>query len=111
MNRAAAGYCGAMRMMIGFTAGVATGMYVSSRMSQRQRAQLATRTSTTLRRTTDAVKESTVGESVSTNVAKVTNAASERVAEAVDDAGERVATAVESNGVDEHQRDTHAATS
>ena len=104
------GYDDAMKLTIGFSAGVATGMYISSKMSERQRTQLASRTSKTLRRTTEAVKESIVGESVATNVAKITNAASERVADAVDDAGERVATAVEANGVDEHHRDHHTAT-
>jgi len=95
VNLEATGYHAAMKMMIGFTAGVATGLYVSSNMSQRQRTQLAARTSSTLRRTTDAVKDSTVGESVANNVAKVTSAAGDRVADAVDDADGRAATGSE----------------
>ena len=92
-----------MTMMIGFSAGVATGMYVSSKMSQHQRTQLAARTSATLRRTTSAMKDSTVGESVVDNVAKVANAASERVAEAIDDAGGRAASAVQADSDGEHR--------
>lgn len=99
-----------MKVTIGFTAGVATGMYVSSKMSQHQRTQLAVRTSATLRRATSALKESTVGESVADNVAKVTNAASERVAEAIDDAGGRAASAVQADSADEHRVDAHTAT-
>jgi len=110
MKRARTGYDDVMKMMIRFSAGVATGMYISSKMTERQRTQLAARSSKTLRRTTEAVKESTVGESVATNVAKITNAASERFADAVDDAGERATTAVEANGAEEHHRDHHAAT-
>jgi poly-gamma-glutamate capsule biosynthesis protein CapA/YwtB (metallophosphatase superfamily) len=99
-----------MKTMIGFSAGVATGMYLSSKMSERQRTQLATRTSKTLRRTTEAVRESTAGESIANTVSKVTNAASEHVAETVDDAGARAAAAVETNGADEHHRDHQTAT-
>jgi len=109
MKRAKTGYDDAMKLMIGFSAGVATGMYISSKMSEQQRTKLATRTSKTLRRTTVAVKESTVGESVVTNVAKITNAAGERVADAVDGAGERATSAVEANGAEEHHRDHHAS--
>ena len=109
MKRAETGYHAAMKLMIGFSAGVATGMYISSKMSEQQRTKLATRTSKTLRRTTEAVKESSVGESVVTNVAKITNAAGERVADAVDGAGERATSAVEANGAEEHHRDHHAS--
>ena len=100
-----------MKLMIGFSAGVVTGMYISSKMNERQRAQLAARTSAAVRQTADAVKESSIAASVSSNVAKVTNAASERVADAVDDAGSRVATAVESDGSadDVHPGDLHSS--
>lgn len=102
---ASIGYHGAMKMMIGFSAGVATGMYIATKMSDRQRTQLAERTASALRRTTHSVKESTVGESIASNAAKVTNAASERVAEAVDTVGTRAATAVDPDGemVTEHE--------
>ena len=99
-----------MKMMIGFTAGVATGMYVSSKMSQHQRNQLAAHTSATVRRTASAVKDSAVGESVADNLAKVTDAASERVAEAVDDAGGRAANALQADSAGEHRVVAEAAT-
>ena len=91
-----------MKMMIGFTAGVATGMYVSSKMSQHQRTQLAARTAATVRRTASAVKDSTVGESVADNVAKVTDAASERGADAIDDVAARAANSVQADSASEH---------
>ena len=99
-----------MKTMIGFTAGVATGMYVSSKMSQHQRTQLAARTAATVRRTASAVKDSTVGESVADNVAKVTDAASERVADAIDDVGARAANAVQADSANEHRPGAETAT-
>ena len=96
------GYRGEMKPIIGFTAGVATGMYVSSKMSQRQRTQLAARNAATVRRTASAVKDSNVCESVAGSVVNVTDAASERVADAIDDAGARAANAVQAEGPSEH---------
>jgi len=99
-----------MKMMIGFTAGVATGMYVSSELSQHQRIQLAAHTSAAVRRTASAVKDSAGGESVADNVAKVTDAASERVAEVVDDAGGRAASALQADSAGEHRVGAENAT-
>jgi len=99
-----------MKMMIGFTAGVATGMYVSSELSQHQRIQLAAHTSAAVRRTASAVKDSAGGESVADSVAKVTDAASERVAEAVDDAGGRAASALQADSAGEHRVGAETAT-
>ena len=105
------GYRSVMKLMIGFSAGVVTGMYLSSKMTERQRNQLAARTSAAVRHTTESVKESSIGESLASNVAKVTSAAGERVADAVDDAGRRVASAVESTGAAATHvpRDQHTA--
>ena len=99
-----------MKMMSGFTAGVATGLYVSSKMSQHQRTQLAARTAATVRRTASAVKDSTVGESVADNVTKVTDAASERVVDAIDDVGARAANAVQADSASEHRLDAETTT-
>lgn len=86
-----------MKLMIGFSLGVGAGMFIASKMAERDRVQLAARTSSAVRRATDTVKDSALAEAVASNTAKVTNAASERVAEAVDAAGSRAATAIQSD--------------
>lgn len=86
-----------MKLMIGFSFGVATGMFVAAKMGERDRAQLASRASSAVRRVTETVKDSALGEAVASNTAKVTSAASERAAEAVDAAGSRAATAIQSD--------------
>ncbi len=104
------GYSGVMKLMIGFSFGVAAGMFVSSKMAERDRAQLAARTSSAVRRATDAVKDSALGEAVASNTAKVTSAASERAADAVDAVGTRTATVIQSDSNAADEMDHHAAT-
>ena len=84
-----------MKLMIGFSFGVAAGMFVATKMSERDRAQLASRASSAVRRASETVKDSALGEAVASNTAKVTGAASDRAADVVDAAGSRAATAIQ----------------
>lgn len=98
-----------MKLMIGFSLGVGAGIFIASKMAERDRAQLASRTSSAVRRATDTVKESALAEAVASNTAKVTNAASERVAEVVDAAGSRAATAIQPDGNAADDQNHHSA--
>jgi len=100
-----------MKMMMGFSAGVAAGIYISNKMSERQRTQIATRTSTVFPGTTDSAAKPLIGEPAVGNITKVADAASERIIDVVDSAGTSASAAVEGRDRSEHPQELHAAIS
>jgi hypothetical protein len=96
LNSRGGGYWGHMKFTLGFITGVAVGGFISSNMTEQQRAK----TSEMASRAASRVQSSPVARSVTKNFSQVSGAASERVAGVVDTAGDALTGAIESSDTD-----------